>query len=115
MILCVAVQVSTGLFANNDDTAMEGPLAKWVSGSLSNLLTGIHHLNFNILLVLLAVHIGAVVYYLVYKKENLITAMFTGRKHLPEALAAAERRVGGSGLALVIVAIAAAAVYFLLQ
>ena len=115
MILCIAVQVGTGLFANNDDTSLEGPLAKWVSGNMSNLLTSIHRININILLALIAVHIGAVAYYLVYKKENLIGPMVHGRKHLPEALAAAERRIGGWGSALAVLAIAVVGVYFLVR
>jgi cytochrome b len=115
MILCVTVQVSTGLFANNDDTAMEGPLAKWVSGSTSNLLTSIHRINFNVLLALMAVHIGAVVYYLVYKKENLISPMFSGRKHLPPAIAGAERHSGGWARALTVLVIVAVGVYFLVR
>ena len=115
MILCIVVQVGTGLFANNDDTSLEGPLAKWVSGNMSNLLTSIHRININILLALIAVHIGAVAYYLVYKKENLIGPMVHGRKHLPEALAAAERRIGGWGSALAVLAIAVVGVYFLVR
>jgi cytochrome b len=115
MILCLAVQVGTGLFANNDDTAMEGPLAKLVSGAMSATLTSIHRININILLTLIAVHIVAVIYYLIYKRENLIGPMFHGRKHLPEALAAVERRIGGPGLALAVLAVAAVGVYFLVR
>ncbi len=115
MILCVAVQAGTGLFANNDDTGFEGPLAKLVSGATSNWLTGIHRVSINVLLALIAVHIGAVVYYLVYKKENLIAPMINGCKQLPEALAAAQRRIGGLGLALLVLAIAVAVVYFVVR
>ena len=115
MILCVAVQVGTGLFANNDDTAMEGPLAKWVSGSMSGLLTSIHRININVMLALIAVHVGAVLYYLVYKKENLIGPMISGHKHLPEPMASAGRHIGGWGRAAVVMAIAAAGVYWLVR
>ncbi len=115
MILCLAVQVGTGLFANNDDLAMEGPLAKLVRGDTSNFLTHIHHINFNILLALIAVHIGAVLYYLIYKKENLIAPMWHGRKHLPEALAAAQRHSGGWARALLILAMVTAGVFLLVR
>jgi cytochrome b len=115
MIVCAAVQVGTGLFAYNDDFAMEGPLMKWVRSDTSVLLTSIHRINFNVLLALAAVHIGAVLYYLVYKKENLIGPMLHGRKYLPAALAAAERQIGGRGRALVILGIVAAGVYLLVR
>jgi cytochrome b len=115
MILCVAVQAGTGLFANNEDYGFEGPLVKLVSGATSTWLTGIHRVSINVLLVLIAVHISAVVYYLVYKKENLIAPMFHGRKQLPESLAVAQRRIGGLGRALLVLAIAAAVVYFVVR
>jgi cytochrome b len=115
MILCVAVQAGTGLFANNEDYGFEGPLVKLVSGATSNWLTGIHRVSINVLLALIAVHISAVVYYLVYKKENLIAPMFHGRKQLPESLAVAQRRIGGLGRALLVLAIAAAVVYFVVR
>ena len=115
MLLCLAVQVGTGLFASNDDTGFEGPLVKLVSGATSGFLTGIHRISIYVLLSVVAVHISAVLYYLVYKKENLIGPMFTGRKHLPETLAGAARRVGGSGAALVVLAVAVAVVYFVVR
>ena len=115
MIVCVVTQVSTGLFANNEDMAIQGPLAKWVSTDVSNLLSYIHYINFNVLLALMAAHIGAVLYYLLYKRENLIWPMFSGDKHLPPVLAQAQRRMGGWMRALVVLAIAAAGVYLLVR
>ncbi len=115
MILCVAAQVGTGLFASNDDTGFEGPLAKFVSGAMSGTLTSIHRISINVLLGLIAVHIGAVFYYLLHKKENLITPMLTGRKMLPESLAVADRQMGGVGRALVVLAIAVVVVYFVVR
>lgn len=114
MILCVALQAVTGLFAN-DDISTEGPLYNWVSKGTSDTLTTIHKYNFNVLLALVVVHIGAVLYYLIYKRENLIGAMFTGRKHLPDTLASADRRMAGTGLAVVVVVILGAAVWLLVR
>ena len=81
ILLCVLVQTGTGLFSN-DDILYEGPLYKHVTKELSDWLTTIHKYNFNALLGLIAVHVSAVLYYLLYKKENLIRSMFSGRKHL---------------------------------
>jgi cytochrome b len=115
MILCVAVQVGTGLFTYDETSGSEGPLAKLVRSDTSALLTTIHKYNINILLALIGVHISAVLYYLIYKKENLIGPMFSGKKHLPDALASTQRKIGGWVSALVIVLAVAAGVYFLVK
>jgi cytochrome b len=112
ILLCVLVQTGTGLFAN-DDILTEGPLYKHVSKELSDWLTTIHKYNFNVLLTLIGVHIGAVLYYLIWKSENLIKPMFTGRKHLPTGMDAATMR--GTGLAVVLLAACAAGVWFLVN
>lgn len=79
MLLALLIQAGTGLFAN-DDIATEGPLYKWVSKAVSDRLTSIHHLNHDVIIVLVAVHVAAVLFHLIYKRENLITPMITGRK-----------------------------------
>jgi hypothetical protein len=38
-------------------------------------------LNQGVLLLLVTVHVAAVFFYLIFKHENLIKPMFTGRKH----------------------------------
>lgn len=112
ILLCVLVQTGTGLFAN-DDILTEGPLYKHVSKELSDWLTTIHKYNFNVLLALIGVHVAAVLYYLLWKSENLIKPMFTGRKHLPAGMDAATMR--GTGLAVVLLAACAAGVWFLVN
>ncbi|MBL8510886.1 MAG: cytochrome b/b6 domain-containing protein [Betaproteobacteria bacterium] len=79
MLLVVAVQAVTGLFSN-DDVLLEGPYAAKVSKELSDWLTGIHKINSNILLALIALHVLAIVLYAVVKKNNLVGPMLTGRK-----------------------------------
>ncbi len=112
ILLCVLAQAGTGLFAN-DDIINEGPLFKHVSKELSDWLTTIHKYNFNVLLTLIGVHVAAVLYYLFYKSENLIKPMFTGRKHLPAGTAPAPMR--GPGLAVVLLAVCAVGVWFLIR
>lgn len=112
ILLCVLVQAGTGLFAN-DDIINEGPLFKHVSKELSDWLTTIHKYNFNVLLALIAVHVGAVLYYLIWKSENLIKSMFTGHKHLPAGTMPAPMR--GLGLAVVLLAVCAGAVWFVVN
>jgi len=81
MLLCLLVQATTGLFAN-DDIVTEGPLAGWVTKEASDWLTTIHKWNFEVLLALAGIHVAAVVFYALVLRRNLITAMFTGRKPL---------------------------------
>jgi cytochrome b len=79
LLICLLVQAGTGLFAN-DDILTEGPLFDWISKDASDWLTGIHHLNRSVLVGLITIHVGAVLFYLIYKKENLIFPMITGFK-----------------------------------
>lgn len=112
LLLSVLVQATTGLFAN-DDIAIEGPLAPKVSGAVSSLLTTVHRYNFYVLLALVCVHIAAALFYLLVKRENLIGAMFTGRKRVANDSGASDARMASSWLALVIAAIAGGAVAWL--
>jgi cytochrome b len=107
MLTALGVQAGTGLFAN-DDILTEGPLAHWVSKAISDSLTRIHHINKVILISLVVVHVSAVVFYLVVKKENLVTPMVTGCKRWPQAV---ENTLGPPALALVIMAATALATY----
>ncbi|MCA8929288.1 MAG: cytochrome b/b6 domain-containing protein [Alphaproteobacteria bacterium] len=75
----VTAQAVLGLFAN-DDIYFDGPLTHLVSKGFSDTLTGLHGLVFNLILAAALVHIGAVLFYLVVKRENLIRAMVTGYK-----------------------------------
>ena len=83
LLVCLLVQAGTGLFAN-DDIVTDGPLVKWISKDLSDRMTGLHHVGFNVLLVLAALHIGGALFYLLVKRDNLIVPMFTGTKKVPE-------------------------------
>lgn len=114
ILLCVLLQTGSGLFAN-DDILYEGPLYKHVSKELSDWLTTIHKLNFDVLLVLAGVHIAAVFYYLVWKSENLVKPMITGRKQLPPGVAPANAQLRSPGLAVLLLAVCAAAVWFLVR
>ena len=108
MLASLLLQASTGLFAN-DDIATEGPLTYLVSGATSSLLTTIHRYNFYVLVALIAIHVAAALYYLIVKRENLIGAMFTGRKRVPGGDYADARMTSG-WVAVVVVAVIAAGV-----
>ncbi len=79
LLLCLLVQTSSGLFAN-DDLFNEGPLYKYAGKALSDTLTAVHHLNFTVLLGLVALHVAAVIWHRLRKGERLVAAMVHGRK-----------------------------------
>ena len=80
MLLAVGAQAVTGLFLVSDDFFESGPLAGYVSEATVNRLTWWHHLNADLILILVALHVGAVLFYLVWKRENLVKPMITGWK-----------------------------------
>ncbi len=79
MIIVFSIQAMTGLFAN-DDIMVEGPLTHLVSYDTSRSLTRIHKLNYYFIVGLVALHLGAILFYWLYKKQNLTAAMISGRQ-----------------------------------
>ncbi len=114
MLVLLLIQAGTGLFAN-DDILIEGPLYSWVSKGVSDWLTTIHKLNFNLLLAVIAVHISAVLFYLLVKRENLIHPMLSGRKHLSSEQIDAAPRMVSPWLGLAALAVASLAVWLLVR
>ncbi len=72
-----AAMAGTGLFAN-DDIAFEGYLYALVGSELSGRITGVHHLLEKVLMLLVALHVGAIVFYARVRKHNLVKPMLTG-------------------------------------
>ena len=115
LLIALLFQVGTGLFAN-DDILIEGPLAALVTKATSDKLTSWHYWNVNVLLALVAAHVLAVLYHAVFMKENLIGAMFTGLKRMPADTAkGVVARFTSPWLALVLLAVAAVAVYLIIK
>ena len=82
LLALLTIQVSTGLFAD-DETANTGPLIKFVSGATSLSLTTWHrNLGQWLIIALVLLHVGAILVYLLKKRENLIHPMLSGDKPL---------------------------------
>lgn len=81
LLALVLTQVVTGLFAS-DDIFFRGPLASHVSGRFSRAATAVHKLNINLLIAAVALHVIAIAYYRWRLGENLVKAMFTGKKEV---------------------------------
>ena len=110
LLLCLLTQACTGLFAN-DDIMIEGPLMKYVSKETSDRISAIHEINSYVLMVLVAVHIAAALYYLWRKRENLIWPMLTGRKSVTDE-AVEDYRGGPIWLAAGLLALCVVFVWF---
>ncbi len=110
MLLLVAFQVGTGLFAT-DDIVWTGPYNPSVSSATAKLLTHLHHLNFNLIWAAIALHVGAITYYAFVKKQNLVPAMLTGWK--PAEAVPAGEAITSSELwkALLVMLVSVAVVY----
>ena len=109
MLALIVVQFSTGLFAN-DDIAFNGPLFRLVDKDLSDRLTGIHTFSINLLIAMVVLHIAAIAFYTVVKKDKLVAPMITGWKEVKPGDGESAR--GGGLIALLIALfIAGAAVY----
>ena len=80
MVLALTAQVVTGLFSEDDALFHSGPLASEVSSDTVVMMTGYHNLFAKVVLVLVALHVAAILFYLVWKRENLVTPMLNGRK-----------------------------------
>ncbi len=98
--------VATGLFAN-DDIAFEGPLYALVGKEFSDRVVGIHRLIEPLIILLVLAHLGAIFYYVRFRKEVLIRPMISGWKD-----GAGEAARGGGIVAFgVALAVAIAAMY----
>lgn len=77
LLSALAAMAGTGLFAN-DDIAFEGYLMPLIDSDLSGRITGIHHLLEKVLMLLIALHVGAIVFYARVRKHDLVRPMLTG-------------------------------------
>jgi cytochrome b len=72
------VQVGLGLISSDEDGLVEGPLAPLVSYATSDWAADLHEALFNVLLVLIGLHIAAILLYRL-RGKRLIGPMLTGR------------------------------------
>jgi cytochrome b len=79
LLALLLFQAFSGLFSN-DEIANAGPFYGWVTHAQSNRLTGLHHANSELLLVFIGLHVAAVLWYTVVRRQSLIRSMISGRK-----------------------------------
>lgn len=108
MLLMLLLQTGLGLFAADIDGLHEGPLSLLVSYDLARQASDLHAIVVDILLVLVGLHLAAILFHLVYKRENLTGAMMSGRGDVPIRLKAPH--IAGNGRAVLVLGFAAAVV-----
>ena len=89
LLTVLFIQATTGLFSD-DDIMTEGPLTHLVSEEVGDQLTAIHHLNSRLLYGLVGLHLVAIFFYEIYRRDRLITPMINGRKSLELPMKACE-------------------------
>jgi len=80
ILALLVIQVVTGLFAVDIDAIESGPLSDRVSFDRGRAFAEWHELSFTGLQILVLLHVAAVLFYLLYKRANLIEPMITGRR-----------------------------------
>jgi cytochrome b len=106
MLVALLVQASTGLFAD-DEIRTQGPLAIKVSEAMVGRMTAIHDLNLWIVLAFASIHVAAIAVYQWRLRIDVFWPMVTGGS-APDSM-----RTGSPLVAVALLAIAAAGVYWL--
>ncbi len=83
LLAALFIQAFTGLF-NSDDIEWFGPLSERVSSDWQEWMADTHERFYWLLLALIAVHIIAVLYYTLIKRDGLIRPKLTGRKRVTD-------------------------------
>jgi cytochrome b len=98
----LSTQVVTGLLSD-DEIAFYGPWSPLVSGDWVSWATNYHqNIGKFLLLILIAMHLLAMVFYVVVRHKNLVPAMVHGDKYLSPLTTASSDTTARRVLALVI-------------
>ncbi len=110
VLALLAVQVGTGLFAD-DEISNTGPLIRFVTGETSLALTRWHKgWGQWLIIALIVLHIVAIGYYQFAKRRDLVRPMLSGDKQLEAPAPAARDNAGSRLLAAALVALCAGGV-----
>lgn len=108
LLVLLALQVSSGLMSD-DEIAFAGPLTRFVSGDWVALATKYHkHIGKLVLMLLIVLHVAAVVYYKLAKRDDLIRPMIHGDKTTDEPTTESRDTLSTRLLALAMLAVGVA-------
>jgi len=114
ILACLLVQAITGLFVS-DEVLFDGPFYRAVSEETAHRLKQLHGINFNILLLLIGLHLAAITFYRFVKREDLVRPMLSGFKWVPIDSPAGDAPRVGSWRAPLVLACAAGIVFGVLS
>jgi cytochrome b len=80
MIALLATQVGLGFFSVDIDGMESGPFAYLVDFDTGRVAAEWHAFAFNIILALTALHVVAILFYLIHRRDNLIGPMISGSR-----------------------------------
>jgi cytochrome b len=80
LLSLLAMQVILGLFAVDVDGIESGPLSTYVSFDAGRTAAHWHGTVFDILVWFIGAHVAAVLFYLLYKRQNLVASMLHGKQ-----------------------------------
>ncbi len=117
LLLILLAQVTTGLMSD-DEISFFGPLVRFVSGDTVALATNYHkNVGKFIVIALVALHVGAIVFYKWVKKDSLVRPMVLGDKQMASGLKLPQARdsLASRALALMVLAVCGGAVAWLVR
>lgn len=84
LIGALSLLVVAGLFSVDVDGFESGPLADYVTFDQGRDAAELHEVIFNVVLTLVALHVAAIIFYRVWKRQNLVAPMIHGRASVAE-------------------------------
>ena len=104
MLAVLVAQVATGLLSD-DEIAFAGPLTRFVSNAVVGQATGYHkEIGQYLVMGLVALHLLAVLFYVLVRRERLVRPMVHGDKTLPAPTTPSRDDAASRALALVVLA-----------
>nr|WP_321442774.1 cytochrome b/b6 domain-containing protein [uncultured Cohaesibacter sp.] len=86
LLAILIAQAATGLMSDPDDYVNVGPLASYVGYDMATLANRLHHILSKAVMIIVVLHLAAILFYKIWKHENLVTPMVTGWKLVKKRL-----------------------------
>ena len=115
MLLFLALQIASGLISDNEVSA-SGPLSSRVSNTWVEQATFYHSkVGQPVLYALLGLHVCAILFYLLRKRQNLIRPMLWGDKEVAQAVASSRDDWRSRALAALVLSVCVGLVLLMLR
>jgi len=113
LLIVLGAQITSGLFVS-DDILYDGPWFVAVSEDTADWASTIHHRLAWPVGVLITLHLTAILFYRLFKRQRLTRAMITGRKSAEKVPVTASIKSSRTVLALILIALVAGLTWWLL-